>query len=437
VAGREPLDPTVTALPTDGKATTLRSAAPPPPPAPGQALALEPGMRLGRYELEEVIGRGGMGVVFRARDPALSRPLAIKVLNARASGARAQVRFLDEARAMAQLRHPAVLPVFDVGRLERHLYVVMPFIAGGTLHEWMSTTRRGWREVVERFAGAGAGLAAAHAAGFVHRDFKPSNVLVDDDGRVMVADFGIAAHLHDGTAPGAAAVMSTVAGTPAYMAPEQARGEAIDARADQYSFCVSLWEGLHGERPHQATTHSIVGRFVRGALTPRRHHEVPAWLHDALLRGLSAHPADRWPSMAALLEHVAERLAAPPVPTPSRATRRRGRWVAAGVASVVVAAAVVGFVATRGDARRTAPAVDVVESFAAPASPRAEAVVATEDAARDAAKDTAPPSAAAPTRPAATRPRRADVAVPATDVAVPATDARAELAEQDLSESRF
>ena len=171
MAGREPLDPTVTALPTDGKATTLRSAAPPPPPAPGQALALEPGMRLGRYELEEVIGRGGMGVVFRARDPALSRPLAIKVLNARASGARAQVRFLDEARAMAQLRHPAVLPVFDVGRLERHLYVVMPFIAGGTLHEWMSTTRRGWREVVERW-GAISGImsgSSAHASVSVTR----------------------------------------------------------------------------------------------------------------------------------------------------------------------------------------------------------------------------------------------------------------------------
>ena len=299
-------------------------------PAPSPAHdAQHPGARLGRYVLGEQLGAGGMGVVFRARDPELDRDLAIKLVRPHGSGPQAQERLLAEAKAMAKLHHPAVVPVFDVGTTERGVYVVMPLVRGGTLHDWLHAQRRPWRTVLDKFLAAGRGLAAAHAAQLVHGDFKPRNVLLDDSGDVMVADLGLAETVPASEASAdAPARAAPIAGTPAYMAPEQARGEAIDARADQYSFCISLWEGLHGERPADAETRTHGG--LPSLATPRNLPVIPAdrrgaprWLLAAIARGFSPARERRWPSMAALLAHV-------------EARRRRPRRIAVGIAAIAV-----------------------------------------------------------------------------------------------------
>ena len=212
---------------------------------------LSAGTKLGRYEIVEFIGGGGMGWVYRAKDTELEREVAIKVVQPTVAGPKGRERLLAEARAMAKLRHRAVVPVFDVGEYAGGVYVAMALVKGGTLHDWMHAEARPWRQVVARFVEVGRGLVAAHAAGIVHRDFKPRNVLLGEGGEVMVADFGIASasvDVDDDGAAGDVREATSVAGTPAYMAPEQAAGKAVDARADQYSFCVSLWEGLHGQR---------------------------------------------------------------------------------------------------------------------------------------------------------------------------------------------
>ncbi len=269
-----------------------------------------PGERVGRYELGQVIGRGGMGVVYKARDPELDRPLAIKVVLPATAGKRSQQRLLDEARAMAKLRHPAVVPVFDVGTTDRGVYVVMPLLAGGTLDEWTKAARRSWREVLARYITAGRGLAAAHDAGLVHRDFKPHNILLGERGEVMVGDFGLAADTLTPN-PTRKSAPESIEGTPAYMAPEHAAGEPVDARADQYSFCVSLWEGLHGERPTEAATRQ--GGVLSSPLpaVPADRRGAPGWLLSAIGRGWESSPDRRWPSMTALLDHIERRLRLP------------------------------------------------------------------------------------------------------------------------------
>ncbi|MBK9030082.1 MAG: serine/threonine protein kinase [Myxococcales bacterium] len=194
----------------------------------GDASArLTAGATIGRYEVRGVLGAGGMGVVYRAFDPELGRELAIKVVTPGTTSGKAQDRLLDEARAMAKLRHAHIVPVFDVGSTAAGVYIVMPLYSGGTLHDWLHGQKRPWREVVERFVAAGQGLVAAHAAGLIHRDFKPKNVFLGDAGEPLVGDFGLAAPTAslpgDPTTSGTATT-STIAGTPAYMAPEQAAG---------------------------------------------------------------------------------------------------------------------------------------------------------------------------------------------------------------------
>ncbi|MBE7453259.1 MAG: serine/threonine protein kinase [Kofleriaceae bacterium] len=275
----------------------------------GLPAPLPAGRAVGRYVLGEVLGEGGMGTVYRARDPELGRDVALKVVASRPGKSRD--RLLAEARAMAKLEHPNVLPIYDVGATDDGIYFVMPLVAGGTLHDWIHARPRPWREVLTRFLAAGRGLAAAHAAGLVHRDFKPRNVLLDGDD-VLVADFGLTAAA-DGAAPaadsggpteGSAGLPSTIAGTPAYMAPEQARGEAVDARADQYSFCISLWEGLHGQRPTEADTRTSTARSSTMQPAAAGRAGAPDWLRIALVRGFAAAPGDRWPSLAGLLDHL-------------------------------------------------------------------------------------------------------------------------------------
>jgi TPR repeat protein len=284
------------------------------------------GTSLGRYELHGMLGAGGMGVVYRGRDPTLGRSLAIKLVRPRRGGAGTRSRLLREAQAMARLHHPNVLPIFDVGTAGGQIYLVMPFMAGGTLGGWLRGGRRPWRAVVERFLEAGRGLAIAHEEGLVHRDFKPENVLLGERGEVQVADFGLARLDDDDDLVESAPTSATgpleltrtgeVLGTPAYMAPEQLRGEPIDARADQFAFCVSLHEGLYGRRPFAAEAagaddvmEALFLQIQRGEVRPApEDSDVPAWLRDVLLRGLRPEPTNRWPTMMALVDAIERRL---------------------------------------------------------------------------------------------------------------------------------
>lgn len=242
---------------------------------PGEQVA-------GRYLLGEVIGAGAMGIVYSARDTTLSRMVALKRVRtastARGAGADPHERLVHEARTMAQLSHPMIVAVFDAGVADGAAYVAMEHVDGDTLRSWLLTKKRGRREIAGAFAQAAHGLAAAHAAGIVHGDFKPDNVLVDRAGRVRVADFGLARFV----TPEALATVRGLAGTLAYMAPEQLAGQPADTASDQYAFCVSLFEAVHGVRP--ADARPTTGR-------------VPGWLSRIYERGLDPVPANRYPSM--------------------------------------------------------------------------------------------------------------------------------------------
>ncbi|MFP2906136.1 protein kinase domain-containing protein [Pyxidicoccus sp. 3LFB2] len=280
----------------------------------GREPVLPPGTRLGPYVLHELLGAGGMGVVYAAEDPRLGRRVALKLLHPLRAGAESEnrTRLLREAQAMARLSHPNVLPVFELGTADGRDFLAMEWVEGTTLGGWLRARERSWREVLELFLAAGAGLAAAHRAGLVHRDFKPANVLVGLDGRPRVTDFGLARqgasapeHVLPGPtdATGVATLTGAVAGTPAYMSPEQRAGRPVDARSDQYSFCVALHEALHGERPDRPQARSTASR------------PVPKHVRTALARGLASRPEDRFPSMDALLAALSR---APARPLPLR-----------------------------------------------------------------------------------------------------------------------
>lgn len=247
---------------------------------------------------------------------------------------------------MARLRHPNVVPIFDVGQVDGAVFVAMPLLEGGTLKSWLCDGSPSLDAILDRFIAAGRGLAAAHAAGIVHRDFKPDNVLLGTDGEIHVADFGLARLANDELAPDVSAdplgpgltQTGAVLGTPPYMAPEQLRNQPIDARADQFSFCVALWEGIYGTRPFPDPSTDIDrplrARFdaiAAGPPPPRRDHT--ASIARLLVRGLAVDPDRRWPSMQALLEEI----------TAHRGHRRWRRRLAAGLGTIGLAAAIVAF----------------------------------------------------------------------------------------------
>ncbi|MCB9566691.1 MAG: serine/threonine protein kinase [Myxococcales bacterium] len=276
---------------------------------------------LGRYRVLSQIGRGRMGTVYAAHDPHLDRQVALKVVERDlielGGSDDAGLRLQREAQVMARLAHPNVVPVFEVGATHALVYVAMELVQGHALGEWTQQTPRSWREIVGVYLQAGRGLAAAHQAGIVHRDFKPENILIGADNRVRVVDFGLARPCpritptpgtalaafwreHDADAEDSSRI---VYGTPAYMAPEQHMGQAIDTRADQFAFCVALYEGLYRQRPFAGrTVYAIADNVLSGnVLPPPPGTRVPGWLHNILLRGMSVEPEARYPSMRELL----------------------------------------------------------------------------------------------------------------------------------------
>jgi tetratricopeptide (TPR) repeat protein/predicted Ser/Thr protein kinase len=281
---------------------------------------LAAGAHLGRYEVTSLLGVGGMGVVYAARDPDLNRSVAIKLLRPESEpglAAPLRQRLLREAQTMAQLSHPNVVSVYEVGESGDQIFVAMELVEGRTLRSWLADEKPDWRTILAAYRQAGQALAAAHAVGIVHRDFKPDNVLIDQKGRVRVADFGLARTDSDRTEPatepdgklaaslhvsGKLTQTGMLIGTPAYMAPEQLLKEPANALSDQFSFCVSLYEALWQQSPFVGNTIAELARsVVAGELRqPPRNSRVPVWVFRALAKGLRPSPSDRYPSMDAL-----------------------------------------------------------------------------------------------------------------------------------------
>ncbi len=291
------------------------------------------GSKIGRYEVIRSLGRGGMGVVYLARDPKLGRRVALKLVKpSLSSDERAdhfEKRLMREARAMAQLAHPNVLTIYDVGIQEGQVFLASEWVDGCTMDEWMGQGPHRWPTIAQRFREAARGLVAAHAAGLIHRDFKPSNVMVGKDERVRVFDFGLVksttANIGDITTQLSG---NFVVGTPAYMAPEQMVGKTADERSDQFSFCASIYEALAGVRP-------FTGRNLTELLTNigsgklEEPKKIPKWLWDLIRRGLKKKPEERHESMAVVLQIMEDGL-----------SNRRRRSVLAGAFAALVGGAV-------------------------------------------------------------------------------------------------
>jgi serine/threonine protein kinase len=365
-------------------------------------LALARGISIGRYLLLDALGEGGMGVVYKAYDPELGRPIALKLLRTEDQATHLQERLLREAQALARLSHPNVVAVHDVGLHDGNVFIAMEFVEGPNGRRWLDAQPRTPREMLELFLAAGEGLAAAHRAGLVHRDFKPDNVIVGDDGRVRVLDFGLAraatASTLDGSSPSATSARSAVmvddtatvsghaaagkkraapeeatphpvsssgltpllatplthigaiVGTPRFMAPEQLLGEPTGEAADQFSFCVSLYWALYRSYPFRGReVEDLLEQIQRQELLPPPEgSKVPRWLRAVLERGLASRADARFPSMAALLAALRA--------DPAERRRRwlRGALVGASILALAggTVAGVVAYRARRGAAEQ-------------------------------------------------------------------------------------
>ena len=344
------------------------------------------GRSLGRYRVLARLGAGGMGVVWAALDPALDRRVAVKVLPSRAGASRdhLEVRLRREAQALARLEHPNVIAVYDVGVAADSVFVAMQLVDGVTLDAYVAREHATPAAIAALFVQACRGLAAAHAAGIVHRDVKPSNLLVDGAGRVFVGDFGLArgAGADDAiaSAPADASLLDTeltragaVLGTPLYMAPEQHAGQAATERADQFSLCVSMWSVLYGEHPFAPepwdAAAAVAAMKADRVREPSTRVAVPARVVRALRRGLRGDPAARWPSMAALADELAP--------------RTRIGWFAAAGGIAAIGGAVALTLAVAEPAASTPPCAPDPARFADAWSPaRADTLRATFAASR-------------------------------------------------------
>jgi len=327
------------------------------------AFTLATGTLLGRYVIVGQLGAGGMATVYVAYDAQLARRVAIKVLRPDTRDEESHARMLREAQAMARLAHPNVLTVYDVGSFDDGVFIATEYVEGETLKAWM-TQERPWQKVLPILRAAGRGLEAAHAAGIVHRDFKPENVFLGKDGRVVVGDFGIARAQDPGPTSGPSLPPSTdrpsgpddsmegldltsgpslvgssltrpgaMVGTVGYMPPERASRQHDDARSDQFSFCVTLYRALYRQRPFEYTGLASYLAALRGPpLPPPRGSHVPSWVHEVVLRGMARDPSARFASMTELL-HALDR----------DPTRRRRGWALAAVGAGLAAAVGVGW----------------------------------------------------------------------------------------------
>ena len=307
---------------------------------------IQPGTRWGRYQVLGAIGRGGMGEVYAAYHPDLDRRIALKVVYERGSDTvDRRARLLREARAIARLSHPNVVTVHDAGTFEDRVFIAMEYIDGTTVDEWLRAAPRTWREILDVFIAAGRGLAAAHAADVIHRDFMPQNIMIARNGAVRVMDFGLARMGEEETGenprdperapdPARAGALMTMTktgallGTPAYMSPEQFHRERIDARTDQYSFCVALHEALFGARP-RAVPVADRADAAGEKPPPPRPAGVPGWLRAVILRGASVERAQRYRSMDALIAKLERG---------RTRVRRRATVAAVAVATVLLSA---------------------------------------------------------------------------------------------------
>jgi eukaryotic-like serine/threonine-protein kinase len=341
---------------------SMSNPTPPNAPVDPAGTPLGRGASIGRYMVLGLVGRGGMGEVYAAYDPELDRKVAVKLLRVKAGNGvsltEGRQRTLREAQAIARLSHPNVVVVFDVGTFDEKVFIAMEYVDGNTVTFWLEQQPRTWQEILRIFIAAGRGLIAAHEKGLVHRDFKPDNVMVGKDGQVRVMDFGLARQIpekpirehrpragapnrvdmkivgsetlpvdqgtlvlnQDLSGSDSGDMQSSVSGlfdarltrtgammgTPAYMAPEQFFGKDTDARTDQFSFCVSLYEALYGERPFEGKrltelTANVVQGTVRDAPNGTK---VPFWVRRILLRGLRSAAAERYPTMAELLDEL-------------------------------------------------------------------------------------------------------------------------------------
>jgi tetratricopeptide (TPR) repeat protein/tRNA A-37 threonylcarbamoyl transferase component Bud32 len=309
-------------------------------------------VKIARFTVLKRIGAGGMGVVYSAYDPQIDRKIAIKLLRGvdEDKGSHRD-RLFREAQALGKLSHPNVVTVFEVGDFRGQVFVAMEFVEGKTLREWVPDEGDAVTQILDKFAQAGLGLAAAHAAGLVHRDFKPDNALVGADGRVRVLDFGLARGLDEAPEPDQERTIDSrketmesshdslrqpltmtgaILGTPAYMAPEQHMGLRADARSDQFAFCVALWEKLYAERPFRGSSMRALALAVTDGVVqePTNNRAVPQWIRRALERGLNVAPERRFPDMPALLAALA-----------NNPGKRRRAYILAGIAATIVAAA--------------------------------------------------------------------------------------------------
>ncbi len=301
---------------------------------------------IGRFQILRQLGEGGMGVVYAAYDDKLDRKIAIKVLRGKASRT-ARARLLREAQALAKVVHPNIVGVHEVGEHDGQIYLAMEFVRGQSLNEWIEQPRP-WREVLEVFKQAAIGLDVAHRHNLVHRDFKPHNAILSEDGVTKVLDFGLArtgeqAELPEaGDTPGPKSLLSehlthtgAIMGTPAYMSPEQHSGLQATAQSDQFSFCIALYEALYGQHPYDTSSLSdLVMGIVEGKINePPRGTDVPQWVRKIVWRGLSVAPEDRFASMA----EVVAALAADPAKTRRKWYLAAASVVAMGTGSVALA----------------------------------------------------------------------------------------------------
>jgi serine/threonine protein kinase/TolB-like protein/Tfp pilus assembly protein PilF len=401
------------------------------------APPLMTGSKVGRYAVRAILGAGGMGLVWSAHDPDLDREVALKVLRGEA-GPQQRARLLREARAMARLKHPNVLTVYEVGTVDGRDFIAMELVDGDSLEKWLKA-KPPRAQIEDAILAAGRGLAAAHAAGLVHRDFKPHNVLRSRDGRVMVTDFGLARKHGDSSAgaakrlvtpsPGAASAddetvpnakrtpppgetmsmsdaslalpaapffnpppsgsggsgslltnpiteAGAVVGTPAYMAPEQFAGEPPDPRTDQFAFCVTAWEAFTGARPYRGEDLEAI-RDAASSTERLGAELMRPKVRAVLARGLDPEPARRWADMTALLAAL------------ERALRPRPRvrpWMIAVPLALAALVAAVAIVAGRGsgeDAPRATAAAPPPAKPPAPAARRAVAIVGFDNLSGD------------------------------------------------------